>query len=267
MIDEKTVAHIRAYGTCRGTGEERRKVLHDDIGFRIGERAEYVLVTGCYHHDGMPHVLKALKGVIDVLGIDCTLLEKEYCCGWMPLGQPAVMAKNDADIARAKELSREFIARNFRQAESLGARALVLFCAACEPNYTVWKDDTSLEVISFSELIDRHFTGGKLEAAIDYYAGCYRFRRRLTSAPVDVSPALRVLGKIQGLRVNQVDNSLCCYIPPHLERIISALNTGTVVTICTGCYYNLQRSLREKPAVRVRMLPEVVRDSLPVQGI
>ncbi len=262
MIDEGAVAHIREHGTCRGTGEEKREILQGGMGFRVGERAEYVLITGCYHYDGMPHVLKALKGLIDRLNIECTLLEKEYCCGWMPLGQPAVMAKNEEDIARAKELSREFIRENFRQAESLGAKSIVLFCAACEPSYANWKGDTGLEVISFSELLDRYFHGGRLDEEVDYYAGCYRFRRRITPQPVDVSAGLRLLEKIKGLTVNQVDNNLCCYIPAHLEQLTGSLKASTLVTICSGCYYNLRRRLQEKPQIQVKMLPEVVWESV-----
>jgi Fe-S oxidoreductase len=172
------------------------------------------------------------------------------------------MAKNEDDIARAKELSREFIRENFRQAESLGAKSLVLFCAACEPNYANLRDDTRLEVISFSDLLDRHFAAGRLNAEVDYYAGCYRFRRRITSLPVDVSAALRLLGKIEGLKVNEVDNSLCCYVPVHLERLTEGLKASTLVTICSGCYYNLRGRLQQRPGVEVKMLPEVLWQSL-----
>jgi hypothetical protein len=39
MIDTKLVENIRAYGTCKGLGEERRKILVDDIGFKISKKA------------------------------------------------------------------------------------------------------------------------------------------------------------------------------------------------------------------------------------
>ncbi|OPX40424.1 MAG: hypothetical protein B1H11_00015 [Desulfobacteraceae bacterium 4484_190.1] len=55
------------------------------------------------------------------------MLSKEYCCGWVPLGQPAVMAKSEEDIARAKEIAEEFILGNFRQAEALGAKSIRFF--------------------------------------------------------------------------------------------------------------------------------------------
>jgi len=262
MIDEKLVDNIRAYGTYQGSGEERRRILVEEIGFRIGEKAEYVITTGCLQPEGMPHVLRAFKDLLDHFQVDYTLLSKEYCCGWMPLGQPAVMAKNEEDIARTKELSGEFILENFRQAESLGAKFIVLFCAACEPNYANYIGSTRLELISQSELLDRFFHGGKLDSELDYYAGCYRFRRRITTEPVDVEPAVRILRKIEGLRVNHLDNKLCCYIPPHMEQLAASVTARTVATICSGCYYNLKNKLQESGDCQVKMLPEVILEAL-----
>jgi len=257
MIDQKLVENIRTYGTYRDTGEGRSKIL-EDAGFRIGEKAEHVIIMGCVQPESMPHVLGDLRVLLDHLKVDNTLLAKEYCCGWMPLGQPAVFAKNEEDIAASKKLSREFVLANFAQAKALGAKSIVLFCAACEPSYTNYKDETDLEIISYSELIDRYFEGGNLDEVADYYAGCYRFRRRITAEPVDIEPALRVLNKIEGFRVNHLDNNLCCYIPPHLEQLSNSLTTKNLVTICTGCYHNARRALQEKGDYRVRMLPEVV---------
>lgn len=260
MINQELVDSIRAHGAYRDAGEGKRRVL-DDIGFRRGEKAEYVLIASC-SPEGIPHVFRALKELLDHFQIDYTLLPKEYCCGWEPLGQPAVVAKNEEDIAKAKEFAQEFILENFRQAEALGAKSIVLWCAACEPSYTNCAAATNLEVISHSELLDRYFSGGKLDAAIDYYAGCYRFRRRMTTEPVDIEPAVRVLNKIDGLKVNHLDNKLCCYIPPHQEQLIPSIKTQTVVTICTGCYHNLRRKLQEKADYQVKMLPEIVLEAV-----
>ena len=261
MIDQKLVDNIRTYGTFRDSGEGRRRIL-EDIGFRMEKKAKYVIIGGCVQPERMPHVFQALKDLLEHLQIDYTLLSKEYCCGWVPLGQPAVMAKNEEDIAKAKELAKEFIIQNFRQAEALGAKSIVLFCAACEPSYSNYKSETDLEFISYPELFDRHFQDGKLDLDADYYAGCYRFRRRITDEPLDIEPTVRVLNKIQGLRVNYLDSKLCCYIPPHLEQLTASIKNKTVITICTGCYQNLRRVLAEKGDYQVRMLPEVLLEAV-----
>jgi Fe-S oxidoreductase len=258
MVDEKSVENIRKYGVAIGTGERKRQILVDEVGFPVGKKAKNVIIAGCFQAEGMPQVFHAFKNVLDHFKIDYTLLDKEYCCGWMPIGQPAVIAKNEEDIARFKEISREFVVENFRQAKELGAKSIVLFCGACEPNYTNYKDLTDLEVIPYHELIDRYFKSGKLEVKIDYYAGCYRFRRRITDKPVDVEPAVRILKKIKGLDVNYIDDKLCCMIPPHTEQIDAAIKSNCVVNICSGCYYSLAGRYKDKQGMEVKMLPEII---------
>jgi Fe-S oxidoreductase len=262
LISEKSIQNIQTHGHCAGTGEGRRKVL-EDIGFPFGKKADYVIITGCFQPEGMPHVLKALKNVLDYFIVNYTLLDKEYCCGWMSIGQPAVFAKNEEDIAQFKKISRDFVTRNFEQAKELGAKSIALFCGACEPNYTNYRDLTDLEIITYNHLIDRYFKGGTLNAEIDYYAGCYRFRRKITDKPVDVEPAMRVLKKIKGLKVNYLDNKLCCYVPPHLDQLVRSVQSGTVVNICTGCYFNLKTRFKDEGGTEIKMLPEIVWDSLP----
>lgn len=263
MIDQKLVDNIRAYGAYRDSGEGRRRVL-EDIGFRIDKKAEYVIIGGCIQPEAMPRVFSALKNLLEHLQVDYTVLSNEFCCGWMPLGQPAVMDKDEERIAKSKELAKEFIMQNFRQIEALGAKSIALFCAACEPNYSNYKTETTLELIPYTELLDRHFVEGKLDLDADYYAGCYRFRRRITEEPLDIEPAVRVINKIQGLKVNHLDSKLCCYIPPHLEQLTASIENKTVITICTGCYQNLRRSLQGKGDYQIKMLPEIVLEA--VQG-
>ncbi|MGA2159503.1 MAG: (Fe-S)-binding protein [Dehalococcoidia bacterium] len=265
MIDEKAIENIRQFGCAGGTGEKKRRVLVDELGFPINKKAEYAVIAGCFQPEGMPHVFRAFRNVLNHLNIDYTLLEKEYCCGWLAFGQMAVITKNDEAIARFKEVSREFIEENFKQAKKLGARSIVLFCSACEPNYTSCKDLTDLEVITYPQLIDRYFQGGKLHKKIDYYAGCYRFRRRITDVPVDTSAAISILDKIEGLEVNPLEGKLCCNIPPHMEQLLASIKSNTVVNICTGCYYALKAKLGGDPNIEVKMLPEIVWEAMEGQ--
>ena len=258
MMDYKAIENIKNYGAHKDTGEGRVKVLRDDMGYRMDEKAEYVVIGGCLLPEGMPHVFKALKEIMEKLKIDYTMLSTEYCCGWVPLGQPAVMAKNEEEITEAKEIGREFILRNFKQAEELGAQSIVLFCSACEPSYSNYRHETSLEMISYIDLINRYFVGGKLKMQADYYAGCYRFRRKITNNPLDLGPAKQVLNKIEGLKINYLDSDLCCYIPPHLEKVINSLKSRNIITICSGCYGQLNNVLKDKGDFQIKMLPEIV---------
>lgn len=259
LDEEKVIETIKNYGTYKDTGEGRLKTL-EELGFKTDEEAEYVLIGGCRIPEAIPHVFKALKYLLDKLEVDYTMLTKEHCCGWMPFGQPAVKAKNEDKIAKAKELSEEFVKENFKQAKSLGATSIALFCAACEPTYTNNAEATDLEIISCNQLINRHFESGEFDMEVDYYPGCFRFRQKITSKPLDISPAKEVLSKIKGLELNYTDTDLCCQIPPHLEHLIDSLATKNIITICSGCYDKLREELGSD--FEVKMLPEIVAEAV-----
>lgn len=261
MIDEKLAQDIKTFGVYEESVAVKRKEILNNLGYKFDQKADYVITGGCLPPVGVPHVFEALKNILDYFQVNYTLLSKEYCCGWK-LAQPAVIARNETDIAQAKELAKSFILKNFQQAEAMGAKTIALFCAACEPAYSNYKSFTSLEVISFSELIDRHFTGGKLSKQVDYYAGCYRFRRKMTTAPLDLEPTMRVLKKIEGLEVNQLDNNLCCNVPAHMEKLTENIKTETIITICSGCQAKVQQALINRGNYRVTMLPEIVWQSI-----
>jgi len=262
MIDKKLIDNVKEHGTYRADWQGKEKVLAD-LGFPMGEKADYAFIMGCAQPEAMPQAIGSLKILLDRLQISYTVLEKEFCCGWLPFGQPAVMAKNEEDIARSKELSREFVVGNFRQAEALGAKAIVLFCAACEPSYANLAGEAKIPVISYSALLEQFFPGGRLDMTIDYYPGCYRFRRRITDQTLDIEPAHRLLGKIEGVQVSEPDSNLCCFIPPHMEKLSSNFASRDIVTICTGCYHNLRRTMKEKEEYRIWMLPEILLKALP----
>jgi Fe-S oxidoreductase len=256
------VEHIKKFGAPGDSGETRLQTLRDQIGFKIDQPAEYVIIGGCFQPGAMPDVLASFKTLLERLDISYKLLSREYCCCWMPICQPAVMMKDEEGIGEFKEVSKEFIRENFKQAKALGAKSIALFCAACEPNYSNCKGETDLEFISYVEMLDRHFDGGKLDMEIDYYPGCYRFRRKITEEPLDVDPTVQLLNKIEGLNVNEVDAKLCCYIPPHLDQLGEGLSTDNLVTICTGCYHNLKAMLQGNENLKVRMLPELLVETL-----
>jgi Fe-S oxidoreductase len=261
MIDEKLVQNIRTTGTYQESAQSKYKVLIEELGFNLDQSAEYVFVTGCGYPDLVPNIFKSFKAFFDHYSIDYTLLSKEYCCGY-PISRSAIISKDESAMNEAKAYASEFILSNFRQAEALGAKSIVLFCAGCEPNYANLINETKLEVITYSDLLDRYFTGGRITADVDYYAGCYRFRRKLTSVPVNIEAAQRVLNKIEGLRVNQLDNNLCCFKEQQVDQLLGSLETNMMITICSGCYYLLQGKLKDKEGYEVKMLPEIVIEAI-----
>lgn len=260
MIESKRVENIRKHGNFKSSVDGWRKVLLQDIGFRTGEKAEYIIIAGCFNPEAVPHVFRTFKGLLDLWHVSYSLLPKENCCG-NPIVQAAITAKNEEEIAASKELSREFILENFRQAEALGAKSIVLFCVGCEALYSICAASTGLEIITYAGLIERYFQGGRLNMDIDYYAGCRRQRKRITRKVLNPQAAPGIFEKIEGLSVNYIDDRLCCTIPAQLDKITSSVQTNTLVTACTGCHYNAQERFKGGTAVRIKMLPELVMES------
>jgi hypothetical protein len=96
----------------------------------------------------------------------------------------------------------------------------------------------------------------------DYYAGCYRFRRKMTNKSLNLESAKQVLNKIEGLKVNFLDSNLCCYIPPHVEKIFDSLKSCNIINICSGCYSQLNNLLKDRGNFQIKMLPEIVAASI-----
>ena len=262
MLKQKVIDKIRTQGRWKGNVEGWHSLLAD-MGFRIGEKAEHVIINGCNQPEDSPDAFLAFKHLLDYLKIDHALLEKQYCCGWEALGKPAWTDGNGEDFARWQEFSRESVIKNYRQAEALGAKDITVFCAACEASYTHNAEETSLEILTQSQLLDRYYPGGKLDMEIDYCPGCYRFRRGITDKPLDLAAPLRLLNRIEGLRVNYPDNNLCCRIPSDNDQLAESIKTRTVVTICVACTINIARNLRNKGDYQVKMLPEILWEALP----
>ena len=263
---EKVIENIRKYGVFEGDGEGRKEVIFDKLGCPADQKSEYVLLSGCVIPERIPQFLNAIKEFMEEVGVSYTFLSKEYCCGWLPLLQPAVIAKDSEKVNLLKKVSQEFIEANIKQAENLGAKAIVTLCSACEPNYRNFKQATKIEIIHYIDLLARYFGGGKLELEADYYPGCYRFRRRITDVPFDFQTPLSLLNKIEGLKLNPVNETLCCYIPPHFDEILKSVSSRVVITTCTGCYSKLKQEL-PKEKHDIKLLPEIITEALKAQKL
>ena len=258
MIDQDLIANIRDSGLVRGTyrAERRDRVLREELGFRVSDRAEYALLASCFLPSFIPQSMGAFSNLLRHFEVDYTLLPKEYCCGNLLLRQ-AVEDENREDLLQADILSREFIENNLRQARQVGATKVVTFCGGCNEVYSRSRDTIPEEVIWYPTLLAGLFGGGKLELQADYYAGCYAFYRSLNSGLPDLESPLRILDRIEGLELNPLDNSLCCNDPLQVESLIASIINKTIITICGGCTSWLQQALKDEGDYRVVMLPEV----------
>jgi hypothetical protein len=262
LIDERMVETIRETGNAMPGMPPREKVL-EKHGLAYDREAENVIVTGCQILHLLPGVLSTLARVLERGGVSYTFLSREYCCGNY-LYRPAIKARDDEALARCRELSREFVALNLERARELGAKRLVVFCSPCYPIYrhAFPGEDIVFYPRALAESLERMRFDGEMDGEIDYYAGCYRLHRRFSPVPMDLASTEEVFSRLKGLKVNHIDAPQCCYKPQGSAHIAASARTGTLVTICTGCYGQALTVLPPGGETEVLMLPELVERAL-----
>ena len=267
MLDQDMIANIRSSGLVRGSyrAEKRNDLLRQQFGFRVADRAEYVLVASCFLPNIVPDSLKALRNLLHHFEVDYTLLPKEYCCGNL-LFRQAVEDDDEEEMRQADLLTREFIEANLEQAREAGASKVVTFCEGCNEVYSRHNDTISEQVMWYPTLLASLFQGGTLDLEADYYAGCYAFYQRLNDRLPDLESPDNILGRIEGLELNHLDNGLCCNDPHQVESLVASIRNTTIVTICGGCAMWLKQALRDRSDCKVVMLPEVAWAAVQSRG-
>lgn len=258
MLDQEMIANIQGSGLVRGSfqAEKRDRLLRQEWGFRVADRAQYALLASCFLPSAVPEEMKALGNLLRHFEVDYTLLPKEHCCGALFFRQ-AVEEGNDEDLSHARVLSWGFIESNLRQIREIGARKIITFCAGCNEVYGGFRDAIPEEVVWYPTLLARMFRGGRIQLHADYYAGCYASYRNLNRGTPDLESALTILHQIQGLELNELDNNLCCNNAQQVESLIASMRTRTIITICGGCAMWLKQALKGRGDYRVLMLPKV----------
>jgi Fe-S oxidoreductase len=258
MLNENLIATIRDSGIAQGQSEvEGRAALLRQMGFPTLERAEYALIASCFLPSMVPKAMKAFASLLQHYGIDCTLLPKEYCCGHL-LYRQALKSRSDDDLRQADALGAEFLEANLSQARRAGAARVIAFCAGCDVAFHRFREDVPEEIMWYPTLLERLFHGGRLQLKADYYAGCHRYYQRLNRTVPDLEAVSSVLGRIEGLELNELDHQLCCMRPGQMEKLTAGIKNRVVITPCGGCADQLQRTLKAKESCRVVMLPQVV---------
>jgi len=259
MLDQQMIANIRESGLVQGHSEvdKRARLLQQELGFRLADRAEYALIASCYLPSMVPDDMKAFRNLLHYFELDYTLLAREHCCGNL-LFRQALQDKTGEDLGQAEALGREFLEANLRQVRELGASKILTFCVGCDLVYSRFKDAVHEEVVWFPTLLASMFRGGKLELQADYYAGCHYFYRRLNATMPDLDSPLRMLDRIEGLELNHLDHHLCCTRPEQRESLVTSVRNKIVITVCGGCAMWLQEALKDRGSYRVVMLPQVV---------
>jgi len=242
LIDQRTVERIRASGVTSDSAVDRVSIL-EKYALRYDTPADNVIISGCMVLGGLPHIIASLAAILDRKRASYTFLSKEYCCGNY-VYRPAIQARNEEALSECRELSREFVANNIRQARSLGAKRMVIFCSPCYPIYRHAFPDE--DIVFYPAIIAEVMGKINLRERIDYYAGCYRLHSKLAPVPMDLMSTEDVFRQMEGLDVHRISAPKCCYTPEGISHLSQSVQTRLVVHVCTGCYAQHGRQSPER---------------------
>ena len=219
-------------------------------------KAENCVIFGCYRPFTTPFLVRDYLRLLDLLKIEYTYLDREYCCG-----APLVMAASDEQRGAVMDRGREFIQLNLDLARHKEATKLVYCCAGCVHAARHTFSDTAGDHVAIADLIIDHLEQSPLEIAptvMGYFAGCHTvFRSMYPEAKTNWSRYRQRLGAIQGLTLVDIPQAMCC--KQSAEQIIEraqADNLDTIVCPCNWCYSSLMTAARDR--VRIISLPELL---------
>jgi hypothetical protein len=258
LVDTKMVDTIRAIGHTDANLPDRIETMRA-MNLPFDRPAENVIIMGCQNLKVVPKALEKFARILERGGVDYTFLAKEYCCGNY-LYRPAIREKNQSAMEACRSLSKEFVGRNLEQAKKLGARRIILFCSPCYPIYKLAFPDEN--VVYYPHAILEAVGSLEHQAAIDYYAGCYKLHGLFAPIPMDLKSTNKLFEHIHGLTINRISAPSCCYKPEGLAHMIEHVRTGCMVHICTGCYSQAVAYMPKDRSVKILMLSEFIHDIL-----
>lgn len=256
--------------------EERAEWVEDmrnapDDGY-VRERAEIVFFTGCVasYFPLAQRIPMALAEILDVSGVDFTLMgEDEWCCGFPLL------------CAGLEELSQGFVEHNLEAVRKRGARKVVFACPSC---YQTWREHYphEFEIVHATqylmELVKRKLVPLKeLPMTVTYHDPCDLGR----GARVFDEPRA-VIRAIPGVRLKEMarnrENCRCCGGGGNLEmidaklsseiarsKVEEAMATGAqaIVTSCQQCVRTMTTYVRKnKVPIEVMDITQLVHRAL-----
>lgn len=256
--------------------EERAEWVEDmpdppDHGY-LKDQAEVACFTGCTaaYFPVAQKIPIALAEILDLSGVDFTLLgEEEWCCGFPLLG------------AGLMDMFQQFVDQNLKAVREKGAKRIVFACPSC---YQMWREfyPHEFEIVHatqlFVELVkENRIPLQELPLTVTYHDPCDLGRgARAFDAPREV------IRSIPGVRFVELpknrENCQCCGGGGNLEmidaklsaeiakrKIAEVLSTGAeaVVTSCQQCVRTMMTyARRNKVPIEVLDITQLVQKAL-----
>jgi heterodisulfide reductase subunit D len=241
-----------------------------DNGY-IKDKAEVVYFVGCTasYYPLAQKIPIALAEVLDLGGVDFTLLgEEEWCCGFPLLG------------AGLMDVFEQFKNHNIEAVRKKGAKEIVFACPSC---YQMWREyyPTGFKLTHASQFLanlikESRIPLKKMSLKVTYHDPCDLGRgARVFDEPRDV------IRSIPGIELVELphnrENCLCCGGGGNLEmtdaklsadiaktKIDEALSTGAdaIITACQQCVRTMATYVRRnKIPIQVMDITELIRNA------
>jgi len=167
------VETIRRFGNHGASPVLRAGVLAAHGIARPKAKAELCVIFGCYRPFTTPFLVRDGIRLLEMLDIDYTYLDQEYCCG-----APLAMLASDEQSDEIGAVSREFNRRNLQLAREKGAATLAYCCVGCVHAAKNSCPETSEDHVYLLDVILDGLERCELKAppgTVGYYEGCHSF--------------------------------------------------------------------------------------------
>ncbi len=224
----------------------RAGVLADHGIPKPKDSAENGMVLGCYLPFFIPFLLRDYIRLLDILDIDYTYFEKEFCCGL-----PLVMQRVGEDQGSAMTAGVEFNRLNLDLARQKKVNTLAYCCVGCAYMAKSFDEEASISQTYIVDLILDELEKKPLKVAptlIGYFEGCHTFyKTHFPRVSLGWERYRRFLDGIENLEIVDLPNKLCC--KRSADRIVESaekLNLDRILCSCNGCYRSLNAASEGK---------------------
>jgi len=223
-------------------------------------KAANVIIFGCYLPPLFPLLLRDYLEILDLLGIDHTYLQNEFCCG-----APMIVTGDAIEQEKAREAAKEFVQKNLDLAREKGATTLVYCCAWCAHLAKSLFPDEASSHVYYPDIVIEKLEKENMRVAptvMGYFEGCHTLNSLYAPGiSLDWGRYRRLLDIVEGLTLVDLPHDVCC--ERDSGRIVAMAeknNLDTILCSCISCYDSIRRGGMGR--VRTRFLPELLLQSL-----
>ena len=252
--------------------------ISDQVNVKVGEHAKYVYFAGCTANHITTEIAQATVQILSKLGIDFTLLEDEWCCGFA-----AMIIGGEKDV-------KDFIEHNIEQIKKTGAEYVITSCAGC---YRVFREHyiekykADIKVVHTVELLDTaikekriSFKSPGRRIRVSYHDPCHLGRHSgVYEAPRNVIKAIPDVEFVEPLRTREY--TICCggsIISSHADLSLDVakyrlkdfdeIKPEILLSCCPFCYRNLKYGIQlERKPYEAMDLVVFIKDLIKVEKV